>query len=314
MRTSLMTLSVLTLTFPLVTTPALGALADPVTCAKVDPRTGECLITVTSPAVDTTGAPPDQASAPAGSRTTPACYYDQGQREVPCSTEAGYWSDVRQCRISPVQPPPPTDDPMWAGATGGAIYSCALDDQVAGAITTYTFWAATPPPGAAAPVDPADVAQQAIAAMGLRAVDVGIVPEPGTDSVGLVGLPVWMWIDDPAPTTWGPITTSASAGGVTVTATAAVTRVEWSMGDGTIVNCTTAGTEYQDDYGERMSPDCGHRYARASAGRPDDAYNVTATTYWTVDWASAGASGQIDLDFTAETQVQVGELQVLVRG
>jgi hypothetical protein len=197
------------------------------------------------------------------------------------------------------------------------VYSCIPDiaaGAVGGALINYTFWAAAPPPGAEAPPDPADVAQLAITAMGLKAVDIGIVPEPGPGNVGLVGLPVWMWVEDPGAQTIGPITETASAGGVTVTATASVTRVEWSMGDGTTITCPGAGTPYRDEYGDRMSPDCGHRYSQPSTGRLGDAYPVTATSYWAVDWTGVAATGQIDLDFTAEAEVQVGELQILVAG
>ena len=62
--------------------------------------------------------------------------------------------------------------------------------------------------------------QIAIENMHLRAIDIGIAPEPGPDSIGLVGMPVWMWAANPDEHTVGPITESASAGGITVTATA----------------------------------------------------------------------------------------------
>lgn len=148
--------------------------------------------------------------------------------------------------------------------------------------------------------------------MGLRAIDIGIVPEPTPDSIGLVGLPTWMWVDEPSESTWGPITRSASAGGVTVTATAEVDRVEWEMGDGQRVICTSAGTPYQDHFGKADSPDCGHRYTRTSADEPDDAYAVTATSFWEITWTGGGQSGTIAMDFTDSTQVRVGEMQVIV--
>ena len=59
--------------------------------------------------------------------------------------------------------------------------------------------------------------------MNLRPISIGIVPEDRPGSVGLVGMPVWLWAASPGPAqSWGPITRSASAGGVTVTATAKV--------------------------------------------------------------------------------------------
>ena len=293
---------------------AAAAPTESVTCARVDPYTGECLITAAVPGGG--GSQDEEGAVEPGvaSTGTRSCYSTWTQSTVPCSTSDGYWSDDRQCRIAPVQPPPPRTDPVWAGQTEGAVYSCIPDVAAGGALVDYTFWAATPPPGAAAAPNPADVAQLAITAMGLEAVDIGIVPEPGPGNVGLVGLPVWMWVEDPVAQTIGPLTESASVGDVTVTATASVNRVEWSMGDGTTITCLGPGTPYLDAYGDRMSPDCGHRYSQPSTRRPGEAYPVTATSYWTVDWVGAAATGRIYLDFTAQAEVQVGELQVLVAG
>jgi hypothetical protein len=148
--------------------------------------------------------------------------------------------------------------------------------------------------------------------MGLKAIIIGIVPEPKPGRIGLVGMPTWMWVAQPSANTWGPITRTASAGGVTVTATAKVSKVVWSMGDGSSVTCTSPGTPYQDSYGKRSSPECGHTYTRTSLGQPGDAYHVSATSYWVVTWAGGGQTGIIDLDFTANTQIKVGEMQVLV--
>jgi hypothetical protein len=130
---------------------------------------------------------------------------------------------------------------------------------------TWSSGSLTHPPGVV--IDPAVLAEQAVARMQLTAINPQIAPRPlsvDADSMGLVGLPVWLWTD-PTPTTWGPNSASASAGGITVTATARVERVEWSMGDGTVVTCVSAGTPYDSSYGvERTSPDCGHRYQTTS--------------------------------------------------
>jgi hypothetical protein len=150
--------------------------------------------------------------------------------------------------------------------------------------------------------------------MDLKAADIGIVPEDAPGRIGAVGAPVYMWTT-PGPTTFGPQVLTASADGLTITAMARVDRIVWSMGDGTSVTCRTPGTVYQDHFGFDPSPDCGHRYSRTSAGQPDDAYPVSATSYWIVDWTgSGGSSGQITLDLTSTTSIRVGELQALVTG
>jgi len=151
------------------------------------------------------------------------------------------------------------------------------------------------------------LAQQAIALMGLRAITIGIVPEPRAGSVGIIGMPTWMWAQNPSQSTWGPVTKSASAAGSTVTATAKVDRVVWAMGDGSTVACTGPGTAYLDSFGKEPSPSCGHTYTRQGA------YTVRATSYWTVLWAGAGQSGTIPLTFTQTTNITMGEAQVLTQ-
>ena len=148
--------------------------------------------------------------------------------------------------------------------------------------------------------------------MDLRAADIGIVPEDEPGRIGAVGAPVYMWTT-PGPTTFGPQRLTGSAGGVTITATAKVDRIVWSMGDGTSVTCRTPGTVYEDRFGFRDSPDCGHRYTRTSAGKPGNAYPISVTSFWVVDWTGpAGSSGRITLDLVSSTSIVVGELQALV--
>ena len=119
----------------------------------------------------------------------------------------------------------PKSDPAWGGHKTGSLYWCSIPpDQDA-----YPVWLATAP-GSPPPPNPRVLAQQAIRVMDLRAVRIGIVPEPRPDRIGVIGLPTWMWVTDPDQHTWGPITRTASAGGYTVTATA--TGAAGGVGDG----------------------------------------------------------------------------------
>ncbi|WP_238154419.1 hypothetical protein [Ornithinimicrobium sufpigmenti] len=141
--------------------------------------------------------------------------------------------------------------------------------------------------------------------MDLQAIEIGIVPEQGPGRVGLIGLPTWMWVQDLDGSTWGPITRTASSGPWSVSATGQVDRIEWDMGDGTVVVCTTPGTPYEDRFEDLDSPDCGHRYQEQGY------YPVTATSYWVITWAGMGQSGTIELDLVREGQIVMGEAQVL---
>ncbi|MFC5379365.1 hypothetical protein [Aquipuribacter nitratireducens] len=165
-------------------------------------------------------------------------------------------------------------------------------------------------------VDPAAVAAYLFRQMAIRPVPVGMAPRTvsdDADSLGLVGLPVWMWVDEVDAQSFGPASLSLSTGGVTVTLEAGVERVEWDMGDGTTVTCTTPGTPWTEERGATASPDCGHTYTTTSAGLPGEAFPVTATSYWVANWsASTGPSGVLTQQLQATEQVHVGESQVVV--
>ncbi|MFE7478568.1 ATP/GTP-binding protein, partial [Streptomyces sp. NPDC057575] len=101
----------------------------------------------------------------------------------------------------------------------------------------------------------------------------------------VVGMPMWMWATR-STSSYGPTTAKATAGGVTVTATAKVSTIQWAMGDGTTVTCTGPGTPYTPDQGKTLSPECGHRYERSAADQQDGRYKGTATATWTVTWTA----------------------------
>jgi hypothetical protein len=297
------------------------AYADPV-CQQTDRQTGECLVWVEVPA--SPGRPGNASPVNHGSRDTgsgASCYWDPSKQglsgppagPVPCSKPGyGNWSNAYNCYISPMHPAPPAGDPSWQGHEpgDGAVYGCYQPQTD----MLVPIWAANPPTSAAAGPSPREVAQMAIDQLNLTAINIGITPEPGPDSIGLVGMPVWLWAKDPDSHTFGPATASASAGGITVTATARVDQVTWDMGDGDTVTCTTAGTPYTAAYGNKRSPDCGHVYTTSSAAQPDQRYTVTATSDWVITWEGAGQTGIIRLNGLARSvQIAVGEAQVLVQ-
>lgn len=289
-----------------------AAPSNAVECKKRDPVTGICIIVVTPAPSNPTTSPGGGGGGPGGgaqecvnstwgSRGTIAC-----TQTAPRFGVKTYWSNDRQCYIGLETPQPPPNDPAWQGHYGeGAVYFCAPPTLVRGGNVVIFFWSLTPPAGPAAPPDPRVLAQQAVATMRLKAIMIGIVPENRPGRVGIVGMPSWMWVQRPSQSTWGPITRSASAGGYTVTATARVERVVWAMGDGSMVTCIGPGTAYEDSFGKKSSPTCGHTFTRQGA------YTVRARSYWRVQWAGVGQSGTILIDFTQTTNITMGEAQVL---
>ena len=230
-------------------------------------------------------------------------------QEVDCTSDKGTWSNDRQCWVELADPQPPTDHLRVEGQHR------RRDLQVLTPI--WRRWPARRRVGHSdlllgrlgpAAVNPAALAREAVDSMNLVAPTVGATPLPSAEAVSLIGLPTWLWIDDADEHSWGPITRTASAGGVTVTATAKVAKVVWDMGDGNTVTCTNKGTEWTPAKGTGDSPTCGYRYN--SRGER----TITATTYWEVDWSGAGQSGTITFDMSGTRDVNVVELRAVITG
>jgi hypothetical protein len=217
-------------------------------------------------------------------------------------------SDAPKCTYTRMSPQPTKGSITYRpGRPGqdGAIYEVRCE----GGRTVWMWLPDGAAPGAPA-IDPAVVARRAVDQMELKGPDIA---SPRAAGRYLVGMPMWVWVR-PGPTTYGPASVSASAGGMTVTATARVTAIRWDMGDGTTVTCTGPGTPYRASAGAAASPDCGHRYTRTSADKPRARYTVTATSTWTITWRVQGTetnTGWWTETRTSTRPVAVGEAQVL---
>jgi hypothetical protein len=193
---------------------------------------------------------------------------------------------------------------VWSGTDATGHFAFFLDPGPTGPILGFTE--GNLPIRAVGP-DPRQLATQLIASMNLAPITIGIVPDPLPGRVGIIGMPQWMWAENPSETTVGPMTRTLTQGATTVTATATMTRIAWNMGDGSVVTCGNAGTKYEDRYGKTPSPTCGYYY------RTQGAFTVTATSYWNVGWTGGGQSGTLPLTFTSTASITMGEIQVLAR-
>ena len=157
------------------------------------------------------------------------------------------------------------------------------------------FWVsgATPPAAVVVQTSPVVVAQQAVKHLGLTSPQVEMAPPDGSPQ--LVGVATWLWVD---PAGWHPVSASASAGGVTTTATAAPTKVVWDMGDGATVTCDGPGTPY-DPADPGGSTACSYTWPAPGS------YTVTATAYWSVTWTAVGAPGGGNLGVMAGPPAEV---------
>ncbi|MEU3444134.1 ATP/GTP-binding protein [Streptomyces griseoincarnatus] len=219
-------------------------------------------------------------------------------------TSSGGKKTAQDCDVRKMDPQPPPGSEYYRD--GKAVYErvCVTNEQD-GLIDIQVVGV---DPGQEPPaVDPAVVAQQVVDKMRLEGPDIASPRAAGTYTVGV---PMWMWVNQSA-TTYGPNTASASAGGVTVTATAKVSKIVWQMGDGSAVTCVGPGTPYKGSSDMAESPTCGHRYSKTSEDAPGGRYSVTATSTWTIGWQGGGQSGQLEEIRQSDTQVAVGELQVV---
>ncbi|MET8748156.1 ATP/GTP-binding protein [Streptomyces sp. NPDC004728] len=212
------------------------------------------------------------------------------------------------CTYTKLNPQPPKNNLGWDGHTAkdGAVYQVHCPDSGRVGVTFVPTGAAGP---AAPTIDPELVARRAVDSMKL----VGpAVASPRAAGKYVVGMPMWMWATR-STSSYGPATAKATAGGVTVTATAKVSTIRWDMGDGTTITCHGPGTPYSADHGKSTSPDCGHRYERSAADQPDGRYKGTATATWTVTWTAPALNDGGEFTETRQTafSVRVGEVQVL---
>ncbi|MDX3370270.1 ATP/GTP-binding protein [Streptomyces sp. ME02-6987-2C] len=228
------------------------------------------------------------------------------------STGNGSSGKPPACTYEKMEPQPPADSEYRLGHAAdekGAIFirSCELtrDDGTGTMTDEQLVWVADgeEPPA----VDPEAVAAIAVSKMELLGPDIA---SPRTAGRYTVGVPMWLWVDQ-TPTSYGPQTTSATAGAVTVTATARVSSIAWSMGDGSTVTCNGPGTPYKGSSDIAESPTCGHIYKASSAKAQSGKFTVTATSTWTVDWQGGGESGQFTEIRESDVQVAIGELQVV---
>ena len=250
-------------------------------------------------AVECPAQPGGTASPTPPASNGSACLNDFLQ-PIPCSLNGATWSPAWGCYAAPSGQVPD------AAHQGMTAYQCKFNGG-GGAIPSGIvpiYWLS----GGPAAVNPAVLASQAVSSMRLGPIRIGMVPVDAPGSMGIVGVPAWLWVDGPDAQTFGPASSSASAGGVTVTATAKVSRVVWSMGDGKAVTCVTAGTVFRTGDGGKQSPDCGYTYSKQGT------YTIRATSTWAITWtATTGVSGTMSLSFTSTRTLVVGEIQVVTR-
>lgn len=249
----------------------------------------------------------------------PPCLYDGVPR--PCQAGDGLWSNADSCYMhGPPQPEPPASYEGWAGQwPRGHVYWAWCPESLPWPpkYDAYPPWGSMPGEGddnwgplwsGPRGPTPEELAAMAIADLLAQMEPPAVDSAPPPGAFGFVGLTMWLWAD-PSPTTWGPLTATASGGGITVTATAQVEDITYTLGDGQSIVCDE-GTPYTG--GDHASPDCGYVYATTSADQPGEEYTITGTARWVITWSGGGESGSEEHERSASVPARVGEVQTII--
>lgn len=153
------------------------------------------------------------------------------------------------------------------------------------------------------------VREIAVARLDLGRPDIGASPclAPAGGCRGTAGVPVWLWVGDGSGALPSD-TASATAGPYTIRATARVSKVKWSLGDGQSTVCTGPGRAYDAQRDGWSTPTCGFDHGWKRAG----SHTLTATYVWEVSWSGAD-SGSFTQEMSSTQDVTVGELQSVVK-
>lgn len=245
------------------------------------------------------------------------CTEDPPGKVVPCRRGDAWWDQGRQCYVSLASPQPPHGNAAWEGHTTGAIYNCSFYEapgQQFPGTNGYSFWSAAAPARAA---DPAVLAQQAFAKLTVPGPTPGRYPA-GTMRDGrpytVVRAHTWYWT---SPASYRPLSSTAAAGGLSVTVTVTPSALTFTPGDGSAaVSCTGPGIAWTSTYGPwAPSPaGCDYKYPHSSIHEPNGEVTATYGIDWKITWtASNGQAGTLPgMTTTARSTFAVAEVESVV--
>ena len=220
-----------------------------------------------------------------------------------------------ECDWTAMTPAPGAGDPRWSGADPAANSiiqnNCNGPTRYAVVPNGAAAGGGAPPAPPPPPPDPAVLAQQAIGQLRIPKPGIHLGPDANRIAVNFYA---WLWLGD-AP----PVSSTVALRGVSVTATATLSSVDWSMGEPLSLNgggvasvtCQGPGVAPSANADFREPPPCGYMFKyRSLLERTNGVgkWPVAATTTWSVVWtASTGQTGTDSLSASSTTNVEVGE-------
>ena len=194
-----------------------------------------------------------------------------------------------------------SEEPSWP------IEGCIQYDPLLGSCVRFAP-SESPGAGSGGTPEPAAIARIAVERMDLHAPEIGLWPHPLEelpDGYNYVGWNNWMWVKNPTPNTWGPITKTVTQSGYSITATAAVTHLTWEMGNGDTKECDKGVEHPEHNTRNEKSPGCGYIYHQTGN------YTITATAHWVIVWTGLGQQGTIEMNLTAQAHTKVVEVSAV---
>lgn len=237
---------------------------------------------------------------------------------VPCSNDAGLWSNAWGCYVLPFSPQPEANDPVYGEdiKAGRAVYRCVgvNPDNTAEFIEREARAVPGTPPTQIGSVD-VDGRDQLERALGTQfnALFIGMAPVPfvpgqrATGSeMGVVGLPTWLWT---TPTPFTPFDVEmVDTGGTGYRVEAHVVSTTWDMGDGSPkITCSRGEMVEYQPWMKNRTPTCGHTFDKP--GR----YYVNMWTNFRVTWVDSNGPGGELIRIRRGMVVRIGESQVVNR-
>jgi hypothetical protein len=301
-----------------VAAPGASADADPA-CGPWEmpqeiPGQGMICVPASDPG-DAGGDEADPGAYPATSGGGSATCRDAGGKAIPCSLNGLAWFSNHTCYAGPVTPPAPSSDPFWPAGEGpdtGDQYHCQLQGDGTPFPDAALIFFVADGEAPAVLIDPAVLAQRAMDQMRLATPAIHTAPHP--PDLTYVGLETWLWMD---PGQWDTLELTVTAGATSVTVTAAPVRSTWDLTTGS-TTCPSAGRAWADGMTNAAVTDCSYTWSETSDGQPQDAFSITATLTYQVDWTCSGAClteagtlGEVE-GLPGAAAIRVGERQSVV--
>ena len=299
----------------------------PVTPASADPGCGPGQVPQEIPGQGVICVPASDPGGGGGGGSTPgpdpdgggvsSTCLDSSANTIACSLNGLAWFSSHSCYAGALVPPPPGTEAFYPAGEGpdtGLLFECRYQSTGAPYLAAALIFFVANGQVPVALIDPGILAERALDQMRLATPNMHSAPQ--APDMTYVGLETWLWMD---PAQWDTLELTVTAGTTSVTVTAAPVRATWDLTTGS-TTCTSAGRAWVAGMTSAEQTDCSYVWSQTSDGQAEDAFAVSSTLTYQVDWACSGAClrnagtlGEVD-GVPGAAAIRVGERQSVVIG